>query len=188
MTVGEGEWQLPGTLAVPNGSGTFPAALLVAGFWTPRPRRHQRRHQGFPRPQRRAGLARHRGAALRKTHARSTLPAWRASSYTADDETIDDALTALHRLRAQPEVDGRHVFLVGHDLGGYLAPEIAQDDEKLAGVVIMGANVRPLEDVMVEMLQAMQSMQIAGLAPKDQEAAKGQPPRNSSPPRRQWRG
>ena len=40
-------------------------------------------------------------------------------------------------------------------MGGYLAPQIAGDDEKLAGVIVMGANARPLEDVMVGMLEYM---------------------------------
>ena len=31
VTVGEGEWKLPGTLTLPNGSGPFPAAVLVHG-------------------------------------------------------------------------------------------------------------------------------------------------------------
>src|SRR5437868_1779970 len=31
VTVGEGEWKLPGTLTVPNGSGPFPAIVLVHG-------------------------------------------------------------------------------------------------------------------------------------------------------------
>ena len=40
-----------------------------------------------------------------------------------------------------------------HDLGGYLAPQIADDDQKLAGVILMGANARRLEDVMVSMME-----------------------------------
>ena len=32
VVVGDGEWKLPGTLAVPDGAGPFPAVLLVQGF------------------------------------------------------------------------------------------------------------------------------------------------------------
>ena len=51
-------------------------------------------------------------------------------------------------------------------MGGYLAPQIASDDQKLAGVVVMGANARPLEDVMVEMLQNY------GVSKQDMDQAK----------------
>ena len=165
VTVGEGEWQLPGTLAVPNGSGPFPAALLVAGFG-PRDRDNTNEAIKVFRDLS-EGLA-SRGIVVLRYEKRTRVYASRMAghSYTTDDETTDDALAALTALRAQPEVDARHVFLVGHDLGGYLAPEIAQDDEKLAGVVIMGANVRPLEDAMLEMLQAM------GATAKDLQSAK----------------
>src|SRR5438874_4027090 len=31
VTVGEGDWKLPGTLTMPNGAGPFPAVVLVHG-------------------------------------------------------------------------------------------------------------------------------------------------------------
>ena len=31
VTIGEGEWKVPGTLTIPNGAGPFPAAVLVHG-------------------------------------------------------------------------------------------------------------------------------------------------------------
>ena len=53
-------------------------------------------------------------------------------------------------LRTQKEVDPKRVYVLGHSLGGYVGPRIAEDDGKLAGLIILAGNVRPLEDLMVD--------------------------------------
>jgi alpha-beta hydrolase superfamily lysophospholipase len=58
-------------------------------------------------------------------------------------------------LRAQPEVNPRRVFVAGHSLGGYLSPRIAEEDSKLAGLVVLAGNVRPLEDLIVEQSESL---------------------------------
>jgi uncharacterized protein len=63
-------------------------------------------------------------------------------SFTVFDETIEDALSALTLMRAQPEIDASHVFLLGHSLGGMLAPRIGVADGHLAGIVIMSGATR----------------------------------------------
>jgi len=79
--------------------------------------------------------------------------------YTAADETVDDAVTALEFLRREAGVDTHRVFLLGHDLGGYLAPRIAADDGKLTGLIMLAANVSPLEDIMIYNLAAVKVSQ-----------------------------
>jgi hypothetical protein len=74
----------------------------------------------------------------------------RTSGYTVEKETMEDAEKALALLRAQPEVKAGKVFLVGFGLGGYVAPRIAEADGKLAGMVLLDAYARPLEDVAVD--------------------------------------
>jgi alpha-beta hydrolase superfamily lysophospholipase len=69
---------------------------------------------------------------------------------TVGEETADDAAAAAALLRKQPEVDPKRVYVLGHDLGAYVAPRIAEEDGKLAGLVILAGNVRPLEDVIVD--------------------------------------
>jgi dipeptidyl aminopeptidase/acylaminoacyl peptidase len=68
-------------------------------------------------------------------------------NFTMNQETVDDAVTAAAFLRAQPEIDPRRVFVLGHSQGGYMAPRIAARDPKLAGLIVMAGNVRPLEEV-----------------------------------------
>jgi fermentation-respiration switch protein FrsA (DUF1100 family) len=85
---------------------------------------------------------------------------------TVKEETVDDAVRAAALLRTQPEIDPKRVYVLGHSLGGNVAPRIARDDGKLAGLVILAGSVRPLEDLMVE--------QIDYLSPKDGQAIRAQ--------------
>ncbi len=69
---------------------------------------------------------------------------------TARDETDDDALKAIALLRTQPQINPQKIYVLGHGLGGYLAPRIAREDGKLAGIVILNGTARPLEDVILD--------------------------------------
>lgn len=149
VTVGQDPFKLPGTVTVPSGSGPFPAVVLVHGTG-PNDRDET---VGAIKVFRdlAEGLA-SRGIVVLRYEKRSKLYLARmtAKPYTADDETVDDANAALTVLRTLPEVDQQHVYVLGHSLGGYLGPRIAEQDGKVAGVIILAANARPLEDVIVE--------------------------------------
>src|ERR1017187_7045905 len=165
VTFGDDEWKLPGTLAVPKGAGPFPAVLLVQDFG---PKDRDDSHAVLnPFRDLSDGLA-SRGAIVLRYEKRIGQYAERMSGkpYTADDETVDDAVTALTFLRAQSAVDPKQVYLVGHGLGGYLAPRIAAEDGKLAGMVVMAANQRPLEDLMLDEVLTL------GIKGKDLEQSK----------------
>src|SRR5262249_25909652 len=81
-------------------------------------------------------------------------------------EVIDDAVTALALLRQQPDVDPASVFLLGHSLGGCLAPAIAKEDGKLKGVILLSGTIRPMKDVIVDQLTYLASL------PGDEQAAR----------------
>jgi dienelactone hydrolase len=150
VTVGEGDWKLPGVLSVPNGAGPFPAVVLVHDSGPND--RDETVYANKPFRDIAEGLA-SRGIVVLRYDKRSRV--YRAkmagmSHLTFADETIDDAVKALALAREQKEVDPQRVFVLGHGLGGYLAPRIAAEDGKLAGVIILGGNARPLEDVITD--------------------------------------
>ena len=147
------KWKLPGTLTVPNGSGPFPGLVLVHGFG---PNDRDETVGGTKMFRDLAeGLA-SRGIAVLRYEKRTKVYAARMgiTSYTPDDEVIEDADKAVGVLRSQPEVNGNRVFALGHDFGGYLLPRVAAEDGKLAGLIILGASARPLEDLILEQIQA----------------------------------
>jgi dienelactone hydrolase len=166
VTVGEGEWKLPATLTVPVGAGPFPAAVLVHGSG---PNDRDETVAGAKVFKDLAeGLA-SRGIVVLRYEKRTLQYRARISAipnFTVQEETVEDAVNAIALLRSQPEVNGSRVFAIGHSLGGYVAPRIAEQDGKLAGIVLMAGNVRPLEDLLVEQVAYM------GITGKQMENAK----------------
>jgi len=162
FTVGRGEWQLPGTLAMPTaGRRPCPAVVLVHGSG-PNDRDET---VGANKPFRdlALGLAA-RGIGVLRYEKRTKQYADKFKTeglgqFTIQQECTDDALTAVARLRATDGVDPKRIFVLGHSLGGMAAPRIGQADPQIAGVILLaGCLSRPLEDIMVEQARYVLSL------------------------------
>ena len=145
------KWQLPGTVTLPKRSGQVPGIVLVHGSGP----QDEDESAGGVAPFRDLawGLASRGIAVLRyekRTRAHPAAVLNSMDSLTVWDETIDDAVDAESLLKHLPEVDSSRVFVLGHSLGGMLAPRIAMRGQHVAGLVIMAAPARPLEDVILE--------------------------------------
>jgi len=159
-TIGSGEWALPATLSVPEGKGPFPAVILVHGSGP-----HDRDETIGPnRPFKdlAGGLASRGIAALRfekrtKVHADKFLKGKELP--TIKEEVTDDALAAVKLLRGEKDIDAKRIHVLGHSLGGTLAPRIASEDESIAGIVILAGAARPLEDLILEQFTYLFSLE-----------------------------
>src|SRR5207248_2201523 len=69
---------------------------------------------------------------------------------TVKEEVTDDVLAAVKLGRERKEIDPRRVFVLGHSLGGYVAPRVGAADDRIAGLIILAGNSRPLEDLLDE--------------------------------------
>jgi len=150
LTVGNDPWKLPATLTIPNGSGPFPAVVLVHGSG---PNDRDETVGGAKVFRDLAeGLSSRGIAVLRYVKRSRQYPDQFASDkdFTVNQETVDDALRAVALVRQQARIDPAAVYVLGHSQGGYLAPRIMRRDSKLAGFVVMAGNVRPLGDLIVE--------------------------------------
>lgn len=151
LTLLNGKFQLPGTLSVPTGNGPFPAVVLIAGSGP-----HDEDETIGPNKLLKDlawGLA-SRGIAVfryvKRTQKYGPQSSEDPAKLTVDDETVSDARVAVALLAKQKKVDPRRIFLVGHSLGAYLEPRIASGDPQIAGIVMLAANTRPLEQLLVD--------------------------------------
>ncbi len=158
VTVGSGEWALPGTLAVPKGDGPFPAVVLVHGSGS-----HDRDETIGPnRPFKDLawGLA-SRGVAVLRYEKRTLAHAAKfkeIKDVTLKEEVLDDALAAAALLRKTDKIDPKKVFVLGHSLGGILLPKLGADDPELAGLISLAGATRPLEDLVLEQMEYLWSL------------------------------
>lgn len=167
VTVGSGEWSLPGTLSVPVGP-IAGAIVLVHGSGP------QDRDVTFgpnkPFRDLAWGLA-DRGIAVLRYEKRTKQHGAKIAGlkdFTVREETTDDALLAVAVLRNHARIDPARVFVLGLSLGGGMAPRIAAADPRLAGIVIMAGPTRPLPELMREQFAYLSSL--SG-GPSDPEAA-----------------
>ena len=153
VQVGGGEWVLGGTLALPKSAtrgGPLAAVVLVHGSGPND--RDETLFANKPFRDLAWGLASRGIAVLRydkrtKVHAKKMVASPRAR--TVRQETVDDALAGAALARKTPKIDPKRVFILGHSLGGMLAPRIAKRDPKLAGLIVLAGPTRPLEDLML---------------------------------------
>jgi hypothetical protein len=156
VTFGTPGWELPGTLTVPKGEGRFPAVILVHGSG-PNDRDET---VGPNKPFRDLawGLASRGVAVFRydkrtKTHAQKFIAgAATLKPITVREETMDDAGSALALLRKRGDVDAGRIFLLGHSLGGMLAPRIASDHPGFGGLILLAGGTRSVEQIIVEQM------------------------------------
>ncbi|MGD8535806.1 MAG: alpha/beta fold hydrolase [Candidatus Aminicenantes bacterium] len=151
IVVGREEWALPGTLALPEGKGPFTAVVLVHGSG-PNDRDES---IGPNKPFRDLawGLASQDIAVLRyekRTRVHSKRLKDFEGKFTVQEETIDDALAAVNLLRGVKGIDEKKIFVLGHSLGGMITPRIGMIDTEIAGFIIMAGTTRPTEEVILE--------------------------------------
>jgi len=149
LAVTSGNFKLPATLVVPDGEGPFPAVVLVHGSGPGD--RDETVGANKPFKDLAEGLAKHGIASLR--YVKRTRQYLQSNVATVKDEVIDDALSAVALVRSQPNIDSQQVYLLGHSMGAYLAPRIAQADSEIAGIIMMAGNVRPILELAREQLQ-----------------------------------
>ena len=148
-TIGSGEWTLPGTLTLPAGAKSAAAVVLVHGSGPND--RDETIGGNKPFKDLAAGLA-SRGIAVLRYDKRSRVHAARMAGltdFTVQHVVIDDVLEAVKALRSESGIDPARIFVVGHSLGGMLAPRIWIADPSIAGVIVLAGAARPLEDAIV---------------------------------------
>lgn len=150
VTFPSGEFAMPATLCFPRKmAAPFPVLVLVSGSGS-----HDRDVTIGPNQTFRDiawGLAARGIATLRyETRGYAFKREFVKQTMTLETEVLGDAVAALDFAGMQKEVDPKRVFLAGYGLGGELAPLIAARSTKVAGVILLAASARPLDEMVLE--------------------------------------
>ncbi|MCL2193122.1 MAG: alpha/beta fold hydrolase [Treponema sp.] len=76
-------------------------------------------------------------------------------NFTVKDETIEDAILAANLLRDDDSIDPNRIYIVGHSLGGVLAPRIDAEGGNFAGIIILAGSSRSLIDIIISQNEEM---------------------------------
>jgi len=162
VTVGSGPLAVPGTLTLPRGRGLQPGVVLLSGGG-PFDRDET---SGVNKPLKDLawGLA-SRGVAVARfdkvTLAHSHLAI--EPGCTVTDEYVPHAVAAVRLLQQQPGVDPARVFVLGHSMGGRVAPRVAAAEASVAGLVILAGDTQPMHHAAVRVVRYLASMTPASI-------------------------
>ena len=156
IVIGQGtKYPLKGILTLPDvDSSPVPAVVLVHGSGSSN--MDEKVGKLTPFKDIAEGLARH-GIACVRYNKRSfsyglKMVRDKSLTITAKEETIEDAILATELLKADSRIDSDKIFIIGHSMGGMLAPRIDAEGGDYRGLIIMAGTPRRLEDVMKEQL------------------------------------
>jgi len=154
IILGQGsDFPLDGKLTLPDGAdGPVPAAILVHGSGSTN--MDEKIMANRPFRDLAEGLTA-RGIAVIRYDKRSFVHGRKLikiPGFTVFDETIEDVLFAAALLRNDERINKDQVFMIGHSMGGMLAPRIDIQGGDFAGLIIMAGTPRRLEDVLFEQI------------------------------------
>lgn len=161
ITVGADGWPLPGILTRPRAARPVPLVILVHGSGPQD--KDETIGPNTPFRELARGLATRGIAVIRydkRTHAHKDrlVQGNKAATITLDEEVIDDVLATLVKARGLSGIDSSRIFVLGHSLGGAVAPVIAQRDKQLAGIILMAASNRSPEQLLRDQLTYIKSV------------------------------
>ena len=84
---------------------------------------------------------------------------------TVKEETIGDAIMAANLLKNDSRIDTSKVFIIGHSMGGMLAPRIDAEGGNFRGLIMMAGSPLPMEKIMLIQLEE-QMAETKGLTKK----------------------
>ena len=73
-----------------------------------------------------------------------------SKAFTVKEEVTDDAVAAVALAKTVSGADPKNIYLLGHSLGGMLAPQIATLAPGLNGIILAAAPARKLTDLILE--------------------------------------
>lgn len=152
VTIGHEPWTLPGTLTLPaDPDGPVPAVVLVHGTGVT----DRDETIGSIKPFRDlAEMLAEKGIATIRYDKRTYVYGAEIAAledyatFSVEDEFIQDALAAADALKQDARIDPERIYVLGHSMGGMLAPRIVyESDGAFCGMILACATDKSIIDV-----------------------------------------
>jgi len=141
------EFQIVGTLSVPDKGENLPAVLLIPGSGpVDRNENHKKiKLNVFYELSR--FLSSHGFTVLKydkRGIGESSGNYWETGFY----DNISDVINALEFLKSQKEVDSKKIFLLGHSEGAFISTRIAGSGKDIAGIILLAGGAHSGEETL----------------------------------------
>ncbi len=140
-----GHVYLTGTLTLPEGTGPFPAVVLISGSGAQDRDESLLGHKPF------WVLADHltrRGIAVLRVDDRGVGGSTGSTVTSTSDDFAGDVLTGVTFLKAHSQIDSKRIGLIGHSEGGIIAPIVAARSKDIAFIVLMAGTGLPGDEIL----------------------------------------
>jgi hypothetical protein len=160
IIIGKGtEWETKGTFTLPLALGKYPVIIIIHGSG---PLDQDGTYvANKPYADLAWGLASRGIGVLRfpkRTREYYREIREKKVDITPDFESIQDAIAAFQAIKKHREADSNAIFFLGHGTGGTFLPKLIDSLPAIRGLVLLGAPSRPLEDVLLEQLEYVLSL------------------------------
>jgi hypothetical protein len=166
VSIGEKNYPLSGLLTLPNGIENPPVVLLVHGSGQSDKNETIGAAGNTPFADIAQALAKKGIASLRYNKRYYQYPELAADNITIQDEVLDDVAAAIKFLEEQ-EIDKSRIYVLGHSLGGMLAPYIAEKNPKIAGMISLAGSPRGLWEIVYD--QNIAAIEMAKLGEAEEQ-------------------
>ena len=136
---------LAGTLTVPQGTGPFPAALLITGSGAQDRDETLFQHKPFLVI---ADALTRRGVAVLRVDDRGVGGTSGSVDQSTTDDFAGDVLAGIAYLKTRPEIDPGRIGLIGHSEGGLIGPLVASKSGDVAFVVMLAGTGLPGDEIL----------------------------------------
>lgn len=160
IIIGEGtEYELDGILTLPEGiDKNLSAVVLVHGSGPSDMNETAYAYKPFKDI---AEYLTSQGIAVlrydKRTYSHNVKITAEIKNLTVKEETIEDAILAADLLKNDSRINNEKVFIIGHSLGGILAPRIDAEGGNFAGLIILAGSPRLFSEIWYD--QAMNEIE-----------------------------